>query len=332
MFIRVKNEKTGEKIVDPFVKGTTWNYDVRIDDHTYTFFGDDSDKRFFAKFRTQNEHKHILKAILIFFKKQVEQIESKMGQNAVVVNHNFIETCKHVSDPLNVILPDLRGNITHKDKIQRVVNHIQKSDPRDIAAGLLDISRAMTSLHTQISGLEILSGVYSQTLIEHPIYDLIQNLFVPFQKSFEEKDIHFYNEIKIQNGEVSTLLVDYNILNWTFHHLFNNALKYCKSGTSFRLQFYPDDKRLTLEMTSLKVEDHEVDRIFSQQVRGTHAEMHEFSGEGLGMYFIRLSLARLGAKIKFIPNNNTCYFSDSDKKPYCKNVIEMCFPSSLHVS
>lgn len=322
MFLKV-SDVGGTIIHDDQLGPTVWVYDLNVGSHVFTFSGDQNEKKAFDAFQNVNNYKAAIKSLASFLNSQIEKIQSRLNNQAEIVNHNFIETCQHIRDPISEVLPKLKGARNHKEKIRIASEHLTKITPEGVASALLDVDRAITNLQTQIFGLQIISGEYRLQRIEQNLRSMIDSIFAPFDRGLDEKEIYVLNNISDVRASQNLLLLDYHLINWIFYHLLNNAVKYCRPGKELRVHYDFLSKKLVLDMISLKVEDEEASEIFSPGVRGLNAQ-NEFSGDGLGMYFAKMGLEKMGASVVFIPHNDTCIFLEG--KPYSRNEIVISFP------
>lgn len=297
----------------------SWNYDLTVGDYRYIFYGTKVEKKIFNAFKNVQNYRKALAVILNYLRDKIEVIQTEASAQAVVVNHNFVETCKHIRDPISELLPKLSGKLSHGEKIERVAKSLEGFDLTEVAAALLDVDRTITNLQTQITGMQIIAGDYKADMrIAHSLVGLIDSLLISFDESFEEKSIRVINRNDNANSSRSIFL-DYTLMNWAFYHLLNNAVKYSYSGSDFIVQADSFNNTITIEMVSLKVDIDEAQNIFEPRVRGRHSG--GFSGDGLGMYFAKTSLKNMGATIKFIPTLEILH--NKDGKNYCKNCIEI---------
>jgi K+-sensing histidine kinase KdpD len=286
----------------------------------YVFSGDHMERKIFETFTRVNVYKRTFNTLIDFFHSQIRDIRKSFNKQAVVVNHNFVDSCKQVRDPLTDIFPNFKGAKYHEEQVEALTKHLRNVESRALSSALLDVDRAITSLQTQISGLQILSGEYVKTESRHNLLSMVDSFLVPFERSLFEKNIRIVNTTDDASTEQELVDLDYNLLNWAFFHILNNAVKYCRPNSDLiiRNDFYR--KTISVEMDSLRVEEDEVDAIFEQGKRGKNSE-GTFSGEGLGMYFTKFGLDNLGAKITFTPINQICV--EENGKQYCRNVIQI---------
>lgn len=321
MYLEIRRGSTGNKIYeDSSGQGTDWKYDLATGDYTYVFSGTNLEKKSFEAFKNVGNYKKALLTILDYLNKEIEKISTQVNAQAVVINHNFVETCKHILDPISEIMPKLKGKLSHSEKLREVAQFIEKSDSADIASALLDVDRAITNLRTQIFGMQVIAGEYKpDKSVAHSLIPLIDSLLVPFDRSFEEKSMRVING---NDGiyKQDPIYLDYNLINWAFYHLLNNAVKYCLEGSDLIIQSNSSKRTISIDMTSVRVASEEAESIFKPNVRGKYAE--GLPGDGLGMHFARVGLENMGAEIKFIPDT-VLITKDNTEREYCKNRIEI---------
>lgn len=299
----------------------TWTYVLNAGEYVYTFSGPQAERKLFATFEKVSSYRKALSAILAYVTKQIGIIGAQMSAQALVVNHNFVETCKHMRDPITDILPKVRG--THSEKVRAVADALEKTNPLDIATAFLDVDRAITNLQVQISGLQIIAGDYKPDMsLNHSLVALLDSFLIPFDESFEDRKIRVVNCRDSSVNGHHLVNLDHTVVSWVFYHLLNNAEKYAYPGTDLILRSDSNTKEISLEMVSLRVDSQEVENIFKLGVRGNHAS--NFSGDGLGMFFAKTGLETMGGTIEFVSGSEVKFSDESGN--YCENKVLIKLP------
>ena len=322
MYLEILRSSTESRIHEnPLSRLSIWSYELTSGNYTYRFSGSAQEKKEFEAFKNVSKYRNALSAMLDYLNTELQKMAAQVDTQVLIINHNFNETCKHIIDSLSEAMPKLKGKLSHTQKLQEVANFINSTNSMDIASSLLDIGRAVTNLQTQIFGLEVISGEYKANMaIGHPLVPLIDSFLVPFDRAFEEKNIRVINGPENRAQYQNTVYLDYSLMNWAFYHLLSNAEKYCLKGTDLIILSSSQNRSVTLDMTSVRVGQEEVENIFLQNTRGKYAE--EFPGDGLGMYFARMGLENMGATIKFIPGAPIPNSSEEENE-YARNRIEI---------
>lgn len=323
MKLCVADKSTGSIVFDSIDGTSTWRYGFDVHDLRFTLAGDASEQNLHQRLL---QNKNLLMAVqefALFFLDTIQKRDNDLSQISSIINHNFVETCGVLQQSVNSLIGKIPPKLTHKEKENHIGKSSQKMSATVLGGKMLSIYKSASDIRTQISGLEILSGGYSLRQIEHNLYDLLENIFMPFEKNFAEKNITVLNETAEHDYKI---YADYDTMNWVFYHIINNCIKYCRPGTELRIDYDPKTKRIQLSMQSLRLEEAQASRIFNLGERGTYAESFDFPGEGYGMYFVKICLERVGASIKFVPNNSI--YRTLDDVPYGENEIHIYLPST----
>jgi hypothetical protein len=162
MRLRVKRKNLDDLedlVYESPASDVSWNFEIAEGVYKYDFSGNVTEKKFLV-FRDVAVYRNALRSLLLFAGSEISAIQDRFDKNATVINHNLIETCKHIRDTLYGILPDLSGSRNYEEKIDRVARNLKKISNKEIARTLLELKRSIVNLQTQISGLEIISGDY----------------------------------------------------------------------------------------------------------------------------------------------------------------------------
>jgi PAS domain S-box-containing protein len=173
-----------------------------------------------------------------------------------------------------------------KDKIKDFVHIIHTSSLQlmSIISDIMDISKIESGQITINSELV-------------NINDLMNELFVTYKKSVEQKKLSLYNSGE-HPQELIEIITDGNRVKQIFCNLLNNALKFTSDGEiefGYRkkenfIEFYVKDSGIGIKPENIEI-------IFERFRQIESADTREYSGNGLGLSISKALVEKLGGNI-----------------------------------
>lgn len=136
-----------------------------------------------------------------------------------------------------------------------------------------------------------------------------------------------YSDIKI--GDCYTnVLIDYPTISVVLGHLWNNAIKYIYKGSSLDISFYCNENNLTtsIKMYSLKIENDEIEDIYTEGYSGKWAKMISKDGHGIGMFYIKHLIEMNGGYFSINAGVNV---TNINGIPYANNEFLLSLPLDI---
>lgn len=206
-----------------------------------------------------------------------------------------------------------KGNDHQQNKLQ--IKEVIKNNPEDISNLIISFYKNSVLLRNELSILTTLSPGSVPVLNKknHQISACIMLIDRFFLKDFAEKKIRV--EHKILEQKVN---MDYEVFQGILTKIYENCVKYClpETGVKINLRKNIDDLILEFQMTSIKVDKSESEKIFGYGYRSKHSKI--YSGEGIGLSTVKRLCDLAGWKIEFIPSEITNNYKGH---PYGENNI-----------
>jgi|GEM_PF-3170882 len=120
-----------------------------------------------------------------------------------------------------------------------------------------------------------------------------------FFQEFAERDIYF----NIDENETEVLM-DYGLFQVGLYQIMDNAVKYARKSSDISVTFLEKDKKvqLAIEMSSLKIEKNELEKITQEKFCGRQAKKSKKNGKGLGMSRAKKALEATGIELAIEAN------------------------------
>ena len=232
----------------------------------------------------------------------IEKLKTDYKQEYTILSHNLVTSHSLLQDALEQIVPEESLATAENHSVQiEIVKKLLDADKRNSAESVLVIAKRVVDLQAQIEGFKILSGNNKLDIGNHNIKKVLHNILYPFYEDFNKNNIEVRWHIKHEIKDENTIRTDYKVLNVALHHLLNNASKYVLPYSYIDICYNPEEKTLSFEMISIRIERDELKKIFDLRFRGRNVLDSE-PGEGVGKYMVKKALDLLNADIIVEPN------------------------------
>jgi signal transduction histidine kinase len=242
------------------------------------------------------------------------------------ITHNLRTLCSSVLLELYSIASQEQIVETSDGMSQkRVLRDALLEDPDESAAALLRVLKNCQAMAHEFSVFERLdsSRLTDVRLMPHVLHRVVKNVIASFFQDFQNSGI----TVRQWPSETRVKL-DYETFSVALYYILENATKYCSHGSQINVRFENrEGLALLFEMTSLRVEEDEAERIFEEHYSGKTARAMRMNGLGIGMYLAKRLLALGGIGVRFIPGAPLP--SGLKDAGYAHNTIEIRFPQSL---
>lgn len=250
------------------------------------------------------------------FELEAKQIEQQRVNRLI---HNLTSLNAHNIQEIDDFIPQELLASNYKDLLNFLQEQIA-NDSKSAAYMFLRIAKHNVHMKSEFSiynKLDRLNAELKPTL--NPIRKVILNVLHTFFIDFNNQNIYVY--VSDFKGRVK---IDYESIQVALYHLIENATKYTMSNTKVEITF---DERayevdVNFKMTSLYLDDEEVEKIFSEGYSGKVAKECKLNGDGIGMWQINRMLALNNGSVKF--KNGKDIEEVRDKK-FATNIITLTF-------
>jgi hypothetical protein len=251
--------------------------------------------------------------------KSIEVSKSKENQKTRRLKHNLINHNSNILQELYKLFSQEQFKIgaNHLDVIQSVIN----KDSRKAAFAFLKILKNSNLMKAEFDVYEMLDQDNPfLDFTEHPIHKVVILTINPFWLDLIEKKI-----VIIIQPFSERINIDYKTVSVALSHIFDNATKYIKPYSEFKISFqnYNDYISIKFDMISLMVDEGEIKNIFRENVSGKWAIENDLSGDGIGMFMIEKLTKLNNGNVTFNKNVDVSKKCVYNSLPYENNVIEI---------
>lgn len=213
--------------------------------------------------------------------------------------HNLVTTHAQLQGEAESILPEraLMATNSHADQL-KVAQEAVRQKPDVAADALLQITKRVVDLQSQIQGFKILTGEATVDFGSHNLRKALFSVISPFYEKFFQAHLDLKIHITEEASAAKMVRLDYKLFNVALHHFLSNALKYAKPRSYIDISFDLESMVLETSMISVKIELEEMKEIFKLGTSGKHAAA--FSGEGIGMYMVGRALEIMNSRMEII--------------------------------
>jgi hypothetical protein len=232
------------------------------------------------------------------FRKKIMNNQNKLTQELI---HNLVSLNTHNIQGLYALIPQklLNENVNKQNEtVKRII--IEK--PIITAETLLRQIKNNLALKVEFS-------VFEKTMKKYPKVEKEEDFIRPkvlsilqiFMLDFDEKKI----EVRMGSCE-KRLLFDFESLSVSLYYLFDNIVKYSCQRTILNISFVEETDSFTihLDMSSLRIEPNEIDRLCENEYRSPTAQKLNSKGSGIGMFRLQKTLKLNNAVLEIIPRHH----------------------------
>lgn len=251
---------------------------------------------------------------------QNKLIEKHSSDNQEFI-HNVTSLNSYSIQALFSLIPQnkLTGNI---NKQVDAVKEIISEKPIVASKTLLKLIKYSLATKVEFSVFERTMKIYqvSQKL-DYPIREMVLSILQIFMEDFEEMKITV-----LLDACERRISLDYNSLFVSLYYILDNAVKYCCPNTDFKIIFKEenDSFAILIIMISVRIEDHEVQKLNVKGYRSENVKTLNKEGNGIGMYRILKTLKFNDAVLEISPRVNS-YTREIGEVKYEANQFKIKF-------
>ena len=276
---------------------------------------------------TNKVFKHNLNGIKIVGKlidfnlTNIKETEDKKTRR---LKHNLINHNSNILQELYRLIPQdsFKVGNNHVDVIQNLIS----SNSKKAAFTYLKVLKSSNLMKAEFEVYEMFNtdDPYLD-FYDHQIHKVLILTLNPFWLDLVENKVNiniqaFYEKVRI----------DYKSISVALSHIFDNASKYLMPHSEFNASFSSSDASIIVQfdMTSLKVEQDELQNIFTEFNSGRWATKMKLEGDGIGMFVIKKLVELNNGKIEFIANYDNKSSVIFNGVPYENNRIKIYLDKS----
>lgn len=265
----------------------------------------------------------MLRSVHIAYEEKIKNEKERLMKDLRRLQHNVNTYNATIQDEITNLVPLDDIHNKWKDVVPFVEKMVQEN-PRLTAITLLKTMKFSTfvtaemTVHDYISIDNIKLEKYS-----HSMHRIVKLSLQPYFLEFVE------NNIDIKIGDCYTnVLIDYPTISVVLGHLWNNAIKYIYKGSSLDISFYCNENNLTtsIKMYSLKIENDEIEDIYTEGYSGKWAKMISKDGHGIGMFYIKHLIEMNGGYFSINAGVNV---TNINGIPYANNEFLLSLPLDI---
>jgi len=237
--------------------------------------------------------------------------------------HNLISlNAKSIQDIYSTVPQEVFIKSDREELIESVQREVENR-PKSISKLIIDLLKNENLEKTEFS---VYSKIYEDESLDirgykiHKVFLLVLN---SFWSDFNEKSVKF----RIGNCH-RRVKVDFDVLAAAFVHLIDNTAKYILPESQLRVSFRTNEGMVCvdLDMVSLKIEDAEVDSIWSEGYSGKRPRQLNREGEGIGLAIVKNLIESIDGTINLIRDQNPSLRTIKNDIKYENNVFSVCLP------
>lgn len=239
--------------------------------------------------------------------------------------HNLTHLQRRTKDTMNELVSDKARARPYKEFKEEVEKRIV-ANTSHAADVLCQMSHRTVDLDAQIETLRIISGFADESAPSVPLLtDLRRAMFRltnPFVDELRRNKVELELRITQATSDKSKVLLTHSLFGAAVWQLLDNAVKYVLPGSTIVISALPDSRpqKLTIEMTSVRIDDDEYVKIFSERYTGRHAKNK--AGSGIGMFIVSKALSLMGATIAVARLQD---HGELDGVPYARHEFAIAF-------
>jgi len=271
-----------------------------------------------------------------YFKKQIEiygnvingvdhisnTIKKQINTNTGILLHNLVSLNAHNIQEVHAVMPQEGFAKNARERISMAKNMIE-ANSIEFAKSMYRISKNNTAMKIEFSVFNrLIDDSQPLSFRRHDIQRVFMSLLHNFFQDFNTKKVY----VNVDNGSFD-IYVDYEAMHVVFHHILENAAKYCLRGKDIDISISPVDRSISIEMHSLEITDKDMNYIYEEGYSGDYAQLAGKNGKGIGMSRVKKLLDMNNATIEIRRNIDPASQVIKKGVSYMKNAVIIFFSS-----
>ncbi len=252
--------------------------------------------------------------------RMINTTKKQINTNTGILLHNLVSLNAHNIQEVHAVMPQDNFTQNARERIGAAKNVIE-SNPVEFAKSMYRISKNNTAMKIEFSVFNrLIDGGQPLSIRRHDIQRVFMSLLHNFFQDFNAKKVH----INVSDGSFD-VSVDYETMHVVFHHILENATKYCLRGKNIDVIISPADKYISIDMYSLEITDKDMKYIYEEGYSGDYAQLAGKSGKGIGMSRVKKLLEMNNATIEIRRNIDPMSQVIKGGVSYMKNSVLIAF-------
>lgn len=262
-------------------------------------------------------HINGIKIIGEFIDSNITVVKELESQKTRRLKHNLINHNSNILLELYKLVPQdaFRNGNNHVETIESII----RNNGRKAAFTYLKVLKSSNLMKAEFEVYEMFNTEKPYLdFTDHPIHKVIILTLNPFWLDLVEEKVSI-----IIQSTYEKVNIDYKSVSVALSHLFDNAAKYIMPHSELNIWFQSSSDFVSIyfDMISLKVEENEIEQIFSESNSGKWAIDADLNGDGIGMFFIKKLIILNFGEILFINNHEKKDTVNYNGLPYENNRI-----------
>lgn len=254
-----------------------------------------SSKDFIKSSQKFNTYLSVLGNSIDELKTNKDSVDTVLMKQITILLHNLVSLNAHNLQEIYSLVPEEKfaNSIGNKKSF---ISNLVKSNPEKTASTVLKLLKNNIAMKTEFSVfVKLFEENPKLNMKNHNIHKVLMNLLYGFFPDFTDQHII----VTVRPSTIKAYF-DYESLYVAFFYLLENATKYIQRNSTFDICFVDlgDEAQILFDMTSLKIQDDERERIFNEGYSGEMALKKEKQGKGIGMFRVKRILELNNAKIE----------------------------------
>jgi len=166
------------------------------------------------------------------------------------------------------------------------------------------VMRLISLVNDLLDAARLEEGRFGFKMQKQLLTPLVQEICASFEKSAQEKGIHF--TLKVLQNDFPLLNLDKEKVGIVVENLVDNAIKYTAPGGSVTVILSTQGDRVTCDVvdTGIGMPKGQTTKIFSKFFRAENAQLYQTSGTGLGLFLAKNIVEHHGGIMSFTTEEN----------------------------
>lgn len=209
-----------------------------------------------------------------------QMMEDNLNKNFRRLKHNIVTHSTNIRQELEKSFPLSHNSKGAKNQLLEIKNSIQNNIDQS-SKSILKLIKSSNLLRFEFDIYDLLSSPNPYLEFDnHEIHKIILFNLSPYWFDLIQKKTTIYIEECYER-----IYIDAKSISVVLSLLFENATKYIAIGSEFCVKFEesPDHFTINIEMTSLKIQPENINKILNEGVSGEYAKKWGLAGDGLGL-------------------------------------------------
>lgn len=220
--------------------------------------------------------------------------------------HNIVSLNAHSSQEFDqVFKPEDLLKQTQKKQLAYIQSTISMN-MKETARLLLKLAKNNTAIKSEFTVFNILMtpDAFLRKSTQN-LHRITKSSLDMFFIDFLEKNVHV--DLNTQDDKIISAKLNFDCLRFALYNILHNALKYTYPGTRVEINIYEKESKKIIDfsMISLRIKDHEADKIFMEGYSGDYAKTSSKSGSGLGLNLAQKILNRINCRVNLVRSDDS---------------------------